>query len=365
MNIVVDLVRDLASLAALRERWTALSDAQTHSLGAMSRWEYIHSYVESFAPKDWLVVVMSFAEEPQELLAVFPLMSISAKAGNDASALRLLVPLGARFAPYVEYPVQARYRAQVWRALRQFAQQHLKVDGILLGPFHEDSKHYLHLMETLPADQCACLSKPTNYLIETRNEDFENYFSKRPKSTLLRDVRYHQRQLARTGQVEICQVTEPAECREVIEQLARLMDVKFSDDLLYRTLPNWQEVYVKMAERYLASGLIDVATLKLDGKVISSRITFREKWRTMFMQIAYDPAYKKFSPNKVLMMHFVEQSFKEKGVVCLGPGQYRYKSEWANHCAEIKLVAHFLTERGKAQWAPLVTWEKIGVLLNA
>lgn len=365
MNVVVDVVRDLAGLTALRERWATLSDAQAHTLGAMSRWEYIHSYVESFAPKDWLVVVMSLAERPEELLAVFPLLDVKAKAGNNEPPLRLLLPLGARFAPYVEYPVQARYRALVWKALRKFAQQHLRADGILLGPFHEDSKHYLHLLEHLPAEQRICLSRPTNYLIETRGEDFESYFSKRPRSTLLKDVRYRLRQLARAGQFEVSQVTDPDECRTVIEQLASWMHDKFADDLFYRALPNWQEVYVKMALDYMASGLIDVAALKLDGKVIASRINFRERSRTMFMHIAHDPACKKFSPNKVLMMHFVERAFKEKGVVCLGPGHYRYKSEWANHCAEIKLMAHFLTDRGKAQWGPLVTWEKIGVLLNA
>ena len=89
-------------------------------------------------------------------------------------------------------------------------------------------------------------------------------------------------------------------------------------------------------------GLAEISTLRFDGRVISSALSFVYKRRRYFSMYAYDPEFARFSPSKILLGHLIRQTFEEQGVFCFGAGSYPYKRDWGTSVGDIRCAIVFL-----------------------
>ena len=102
--------------------------------------------------------------------------------------------------------------------------------------------------------------------------------------------------------------------------------------------------------------MAEVATLRLDRRVIAAGLSYWHKGRRYYTMCHYDPAYARFSPGKILMRGVIEHTFRDKGVFCFGAGAHAYKARWARSAGELKAAYVFLDTSVR---------EKLGAQLNS
>ncbi len=350
------VVTSLPELEALKLGWQRLSAMLPDALGFFGSWEYVHAYVETYAPPGWMVVAIFENKTDLTPCAVFPLLKISFDACQPPIALA--TTLGIQFSPYTEFNVRPDQRAASWSALFAVLHEHLHIEGMLFGPTHEESRNYLHLLESLSPETRVILKRPAYPYIDGRPGNFKAYMKGRKYSTL-RDAQRCARRLAETGAVSLDLAGDNENVREIVQQLCRWNSELFADQHLHLNRSDWPDLFAILAERYLASGQVELSVLRLDGKIIAAGYSVIDKERRYYSIAAYDPAYRRYSPSKILMAWIIERTFAEHGVLCLGAGLYPYKLDWSQAVADTKLLWILPKPETREVMAPYLNWDKL------
>ena len=91
-----------------------------------------------------------------------------------------------------------------------------------------------------------------------------------------------------------------------------------------------------------------------------SALSFKFKGRCYYFLAADDPAFAKYSPSKVMMVHAIERTFQEKGIFCFGGGLYPYKLDWCQSVAEVKFPVLFFNPAARQLLGDALTFKTIG-----
>lgn len=352
----VKVVKTITELEALKERWKSLSVSVPENTDAFSGWEFTCAYLKFFKPLDWVVVAI-FAENYSDIpVAIFPLQLFNVSLNNKL--LCVCEPLGLRYCTYTEFQIQAKFRESVLKVLLDFMHRHMRCDVFLVGQLHEDSKTYLHLLETLPSNKVITIRRPALPYICAQNGDFESFFVGRKKSTLS-DSRRCERRLTEFGKLELFVASGMEPLDKLVRELCLLSKNKFGDRHIHKIDTGWIDFFVDLANSFVSNGLVEFSALTLDSRIIASHLGFTSKGRRYYYLPAYDPEFKKYSPSKVLLAKLIEKTFTEKGIFCFGPGDFSYKEDWCQAVAELKIMWVFLDDSIRAELEPFIGWDKL------
>ena len=341
MNFNATVIRDMDELDAIGPAWQQLSASIPENTDFFASWEYIQSYIKFYDPEQWCVITIH-STESQELEAVFPLKIFQLQ--HNERVFSACKALGASLLPYVEFPMRSLHRREVLSALLgNVLRQHMHIDLICFWPLHESSQNYLTLLEDLgQTPNLKTLRFPGNLSqIETRGMTFDAYARALP-SISMANANYCERRLCKEGRVEFCVAEPEAPDGNLLAELCRLSSDKFQGVHAFRAHPEWPAFLNTLVQHLAPLGLAEISTLRLNGRVISSGLSFLYKRRRYFTLYAYEPEFARFSPSKILLGHLIKQSFAEQGVFCLGVGSYPYKRDWGTSVGDIKCAIVFL-----------------------
>ena len=347
------LVWDLSELQALKEEWTAFTAAVPQNTDFFASWEAVWHYVTLMKPKKWLIIVYREIET-KRLLAVFPLELFTFRVGRND--IRAAQGIGPGIVPYIDYPVVSTVlRPCLQTLLQEVLREQLKIDLVCLWPLHEASRLYGVLLEDLHGSDFLKVHRyPNNQReIETRGMDFETFANSRP-STTYANAHYCERRLRKEGDLKFTLNEEPGAAEGILQKLCSAHEQLYGEQFVYRNKPAWTKWVGAMARALVPSGVAEVSTVRLEGRVIASGLSFWHKRRRYYYLTDYDRAYARYSPGKILMSKLIERTFKECGVFCFGAGAHGYKDAWAQCVSELKAAYVFLNPGIRSIVEPVV-----------
>ncbi|MBA5687984.1 GNAT family N-acetyltransferase [Rugamonas apoptosis] len=345
MSYHAELLSTIDALDAIKDQWQALCAALPENTGFFSSYSYLRSYLDFHQPNGWVVVAIYGADRAQ-LLGVFPLSIFNVQDGDNN--YRACKPIGTPYAPYYDFAVRSQCRREVLSILiHNVLRGHFKCDLAFLGPLHDSSPLSIVLLEELDAPMIKMVSnRDALSQIDTRGQTLEAYFRRR-KSLTLPNARYQERRLRKCGNVEICLTEHGADLANVVMELCQRNEEHFPEENYYRQHADWKTYMTQLATQLAPQGFAEIATLRLDQQVIASALSFLQPGRRYFYLIAYDPAFGRHSPSKILMAHLIERTFAEKNVFCFGAGQYQYKLDWCQSLGDIRTPVIFYTPEAR------------------
>lgn len=341
MSWIPETITDFSALEALREEWQSLTARIPENSDFFATWDYTRAYLHVHRPANWQVVAIRQAQT-RALMAVFPLQLFQIE--QEGQIFRACQPLGVGYLPHIEFPIDSAARRDVLQVLLgPVLQQQLKIDVALFWPLHQSSPLYLALLEDLgPTAALKSLRFPDNlHEIETRGRDLKKY---RQACSIksFKDAAYMARKLGREGDLSFTLSESTANVRTLMDSLCQQNLKKFGDQHAYRHLPKWSAYLPELAVALCVDGLAQLSTLRLNGAVVASVLSFVHKQRRSLYLIDCDPAFVRYSPSKILLAKLIEQTFAEGGVFCFGAGSTPYKRDWGPAVGELKAALVFL-----------------------
>lgn len=171
------------------------------------------------------------------------------------------------------------------------------------------------------------------------------------------------RRLCAQGDARFVIATDPGEALMIVEATMRHKAERYR--ATGRANPfeidAYADFYREMTTRHLRSGLVHVAALMLDGDVIASHWGCVYRNRFFWLMPAYDSAWSKVSPGRLLLDHLVEWSFAA-GLQAFDftIGDEPYKGTYANRHEPLYRSLYPRTARGLAyalkdrlKWPPM------------
>ena len=361
MSYHAELLTTLDALDAIKEQWQALYASLPESTGFFSSYPYLRVYLDFHQPPGWVVVAV-YDGDNNKLRGIFPITIFNIQDGN--TVYRACKPLGTPYSPYFDFAVQSHFRRDVLAVfLRDVLRNHYQCDLALLGPLHDSSPLLLVLLEDLDAQTLKMVRNPDSLSqIDTRGQTLEGYFRQR-KSLTRPNARYQERRLRKEGTVAICIPDHGEDLKELVMQLCRRNETRFSEGNYYSHHADWHAYMTVLATQLAPQGLAEVATLRLNSQVIASTLSFLHPGRRYFYLMAYDPAFAAFSPSKILMSHLIEHSFAEKSVFCFGVALYPYKLDWCQSVGDVRTPVVFFNPRARQALDDKLVAGKLGAFI--
>jgi len=352
MPLTATLITDLAALAQLLPAWQALTDRLDGSVDFFASPAYTHAYLAYYQPSDWFVVAIYDASRPQPLRAVFPLQRFNLT--HESHRFSACKALGLPYVHYIDFALSSADRRElITFLLNDVLRQHQRIDLVFFWPLHEDSKLYLTLQEDLGRSPALKADRYPNNLhhIDTRGQRWADYTRSRPGHTF-KDAAYCLRRLGKKGRVSWTQHTDPQSFDPALRQLCHWNHARFGSQHAYAHFADWPEFLAQLANELAALGRAELTTLELDGQAIAAALCFLHKGRRYFYLTDYDPRHQADSPNKMLLSHLAAKTFEERGVFCLGAGNYAYKRDWVHTVGEVKSAIVFLNPEARPVLEP-------------
>lgn len=340
-QMLSEVIQSEPALLAIKNEWQVLSASVPQSIGFFGGWDFAWPYIHTTKPQKWFVVTLRDPES-KELLAVFPWELIQLNAGD--ATYRAVQPLGASLVPYMEFTVSPmRLRAALQVLLNTVLAQQIHIDVVCLWPLHETSRLYSSLVEDLRGSEVLKIFRYPGNLreIETRSQDYESY-CRGKWGTTFANARYRERRLQKDGEVCFTLSEPPSLASGIVADLCAGSGEQFGEEFVYRNKPRWKELVGEMVNALLDQGVAQVSTLRLNGAIIASGLSFWHKGRRYFYLTHYDRAHAVRSPGKILLHRLIQQTFADKGVFCFGAGTHSYKENWAPSYGELKAAYIFL-----------------------
>lgn len=338
--MLTEIIQSDPALQALQAAWQALSAVVPQSTGFFASWDFVWQYTRAIQPKGWFVVTIR-DPDTRKLVAVFAWERVNLHTATHA--YRAVQPMGASLGSYIEPPIAPRCLRPAMQALFNTALRAAGVDLVCFWPLHETSPLYNALNEDLRGSgTLKTFRYPDNLReIETRGLDYALYCSSRPGATIP-DARYGERRLNREGTLHFTLCEPGPEAVEIVQRLCTATVERFGAQFAYRAQPEWKTLVVGLVRALAPCGTAQVSTLRFNGAIIASGLSFWHKGRRFFYLTHYDPVYARYSPGKILLYRLIEQTFADRGVFCFGSGTYRYKDDWAQSSGELKAAFVFL-----------------------
>lgn len=339
-QLAAEYITDFPALSALRDDWQALSARIPESTDFFATWVTTWIYLNVHRPTNWQVVAIR-APESGALLAVFPLLVF--QISHEGQTFRACQPLGTGYLPYIEFPVDSAVRREVLQVLlNTVLQQQLNLDLAIFWPLHQTSPLYLTLLEDLGRTEALkTLRFPNNlHEIETRGRDLAAH---RQTCSIksFKDAAYKARKLGRQGELRFTLSEPVANLRPLMEILCQQNLQKFGEQHACQHLPNWSAYLPELAVALSSSAQAQLSSLRLDGEVVASVLSFVHKQRRSLYLIDYDPKFVRYSPSKILLAKLIEQTFADGGIFCFGAGSTPYKRDWGPAVGELKAALIF------------------------
>lgn len=340
-SLHLDWLTQAETLAKLAREWQALATRQAESTGLFATPAWVQTYWAQYAPQDaGVLTVRQGVDGP--LLAVAPLQVFNLQ--HESRSYRAARPVGATFAPYVEWPMASYQRREAINALlNQGMREHLKLDLVFIGALHERSPLYLTLLEDLRASSALKTWRfPRNlHEIETRGRTLAAH-QRLCSSKTFKAARYALRRLEREQGPVVWDAPTSAQVKQqLVTELCALEQQHFGRQHAQAHRPEWPQLMGRLAALDTPDITTEVMRLRVNQQTAVISLGVRYKQRYYYLTSRYPPSFVPYSVNKLLQAHLIERSFERQELFCFGAGNYAYKRDWAPTVGELKCALVF------------------------
>lgn len=182
-------------------------------------------------------------------------------------------------------------------------------------------------------------------LIEPPSDDriFEDFLGERLGSKTRKSLRYDQRKLAEQGTVTIETVDSFKDVRAIMPAtcLVEVESWKSKEGAGLYTIRGKRGFFFELLPELAKSKRARVSVMHLDDRPIAWQIDLLDQGYLGVHHLAFDQAYKKFSPGKQLLLANLERAWGEGRLVDFLPGNYDYKEKWSSRIEPVRELHWF------------------------
>ena len=182
-------------------------------------------------------------------------------------------------------------------------------------------------------------------LIEPPSDDrsFEDFLGERLGSKTRKSLRYDQRKLAEQGTVTIETVDSFKDVRAIMPAtcLVEVESWKSKEGAGLYTIRGKRGFFFELLPELAKSKRARVSVMHLDDRPIAWQIDLLDQGYLGVHHLAFDQAYKKFSPGKQLLLANLERAWGERRLVDFLPGNYDYKEKWSSRIEPVRELHWF------------------------
>jgi CelD/BcsL family acetyltransferase involved in cellulose biosynthesis len=182
-------------------------------------------------------------------------------------------------------------------------------------------------------------------LIEPPSDDrsVEDFLGERLGSKTRKSLRYDQRKLAEQGTVSIETVDSFKDVRAIMPAtcLVEVESWKSKEGAGLYTIRGKRGFFFELLPELAKSKRARVSVMHLDDRPIAWQIDLLDQGYLGVHHLAFDQAYKKFSPGKQLLLANLERAWGERRLVDFLPGNYDYKEKWSSRIEPVRELHWF------------------------
>lgn len=259
-------------------------------------------------------MLLACVVEANRVLAILPLMRDS-----DVSLQSLCHLYSSLYTLLLAEHKQSQTLVCLARGLSQLSFQTLS-----LKPFDENDKRIDKLQQAMEAAGFSCYRgfRFYNWIYQIRGESFEDYMAKRP-SKLRNTIARKQRKFEREHGYEIRLFIDKG-----VEQA--LSDYTAAYDASWKAHELFGVIIEGMVSRFSKLGWLRLAILYVNNQPAAAQLWFVVDKKASIFRLAYDEAWKQYSPGSILtkyLMEYVIDTDKVDEIDFL-TGNERYKQDW-------------------------------------
>lgn len=341
-------------LVDLYPQWQALLQNQPITTSLFASPDFIQNYWQFYKPKDAGVLTVTQAGSG-DLLAAIALQIFHLE--HQGHCYRCVRPVGANYAPFVEWPLAGENRRKVLNAvLNEGMQRILKLDVAFMGPLHESSSLYQMLIEDFAGTHSLKTWRfPRNlHEIDTRGRNLARYQAL-CSSKAFKAARYAERKLARDkGPLSWHSPKTPAAAHDMVKALCEQELAHFGDQHVHRHHPEWPAFIAAFTRDLQYGAQADIQQLRVNGHLALTSLAYRHQQRLYYTISRPHPDYLPYSVDKILHARLIEQCFERQEIFCFGAGDYAYKRYWAPTVGEVKCALVFFNQEVRQALDPLL-----------
>lgn len=255
-----------------------------------------------------------------KVMAILPLIKRADK--NNGYALR------HRYTPHYSLLISDEDQQQVLACLAKGLKQ-LPVNALLLEPIVDEDNSMIALQQSLQTAgyQCERVFRFYNWILRLQGQSYEEYMAARP-ARLRNTISRKKRKLEREHGYDIRLFTG--------EEVPQAMSDYYA---VFKTSWKVNEQYVDFLDGMVASfsrvnacgpGWSRLAVLYVAGQPAAAQLWFVHHGKASIFRLAYDEAWKKYSPGSILtsfLMEYVIDTDKVEEIDFL-TGNEAYKPDW-------------------------------------
>jgi len=183
-------------------------------------------------------------------------------------------------------------------------------------------------------------------LIEPSGDDaasFDDFLSERLGAKSRKSLRYDQRKLAAQGTVTMETVDSFEEVRAVMPAtcVVEVESWKSKEGAGLYSVRGKRGFFFELLPELANSKRTRVSVMWLDDRPIAWQIDLLDPGYLGVHHLAFDGAYKKFSPGKQLLIANLERAWEEGRQVDFLPGNYDYKEKWSSRIEPVRELHWF------------------------
>ncbi|MCC7104095.1 MAG: GNAT family N-acetyltransferase [Chloroflexi bacterium] len=164
------------------------------------------------------------------------------------------------------------------------------------------------------------------------------------RDSLLRyKLRSRLKRLSKQGTVTFDEVGEPEAVVGLLPVLTAIHARRWTGrrtSAVFSSSERGRAFYAEAFPAMARTGMLRIATLTLDGRLIAGIITFRDRGRAYYYVPTFDPDFSQFAPGQLLLARLAENACRD-GMerLDLMLGDERYKQEWTNRSEDCVRLA--------------------------
>ena len=292
-----------------------------------------------FHSKEWVINWLKFLGNKYEpfILTLYKedkLQSFFPLAVRNSFFSRKLEFIGRDDGDYLDFIVDPGSRKASLEAFLSYLRKKKKEWNVCdLKDFPEGSQNYNVLYDLLKREGWKAVLYDTWSCPYLKIEGDWEGFLKNHSRKFRYNIKRGKRLLEDSGKLEFKKVRSWEELEYYLRQVFEVHKKRWKGYFIASkfSTPEGQRFYTEIGKEYLKKGMLRLDLLLLDKKVIAFSYSFQWKDKYLYYTPAYDPAYEKYSPGKILLMYILEDAFKS-GLkeFDFSKGELGYKAHWTS-----------------------------------
>lgn len=310
------VVRDERGFDELEEEWEGLLEESEQRVYFL-RWGWIRAWWRAFKPAGSRLMIIQCRDEAGRLLGLAP-MYVAQRKTAGIPHVRELMFLGtgiyAQTSEYLDVIAKRGREQEVAESVVRYLEGSEEWDKLWLNEIPAASTIFPYFHRSLGnAAQVEPCNRSHHIDTTTDWDTFCQSLSRSTRKHLLRQTR----RFLESRNWEFNRIREVEDLKPAMDALVRLHQARWTSkgEPGSFALPGVEALLREAAQRALASGLLRLWTLKLDGEIVAVRLAFFDNGIVHAFQGGFDPVYAKDSLGSVMLGFCIKD--------CLGDSEVR------------------------------------------